>query len=227
MPSKRTYREKICLRCETAFAPVTGNQRICGSCKPGAKQILAPRQGPSQSSWLAHQEAVTCRRCGAEPGEQCRTASGTVSWRPHAERFQDSGGIVDPARAYQRAYDRGRRQTRREAMRRRVFAHYGTSCACCGVTERLTIDHINGGGTAHREEIGGSGHEFYAWLIRNDFPSGFQTLCMTCNLSKFTNKRCRIHDPICPTCHRPLDEGFILASRNSKARSNFIAIPAS
>src|SRR3990172_5963982 len=42
------------------------------------------------------------------------------------------------------------------ALRREVLDHYGGACACCGETtlEFLSLDHKNGGGTKHRNEIG-------------------------------------------------------------------------
>ena len=79
-------------------------------------------------------------------------------------------------------------------VRVRVFNHYGTICACCRTTERLTIDHINGGGRQHREELGyHGGIAFYAWLIKQKFPEGYQTLCHSCNNSKHTSEHCRLH----------------------------------
>ncbi len=44
--------------------------------------------------------------------------------------------------------------------------------------------HINGGGSKHRKELGLIGRAFYAWLVHNNFPSGFQTLCHNCNQAK-------------------------------------------
>ena len=104
------------------------------------------------------------------------------------ERFYDAGGSAE--RDHRRVADRKRKAT----ARRRVFAHYGTSCACCGTTENLTIDHVNGGGKQHRDEIGENSHAIYRWLIKNNFPSGFQVLCAPCNLSKSDGERCRMHD---------------------------------
>jgi hypothetical protein len=73
-----------------------------------------------------------------------------------------------------------------------VFGHYGRSCACCGTAENLTIDHVLGGGRAHLKGLGlGGGDGFYRWLIGNDFPAGFQTLCGPCNGSKGEGARCR------------------------------------
>jgi hypothetical protein len=68
--------------------------------------------------------------------------------------------------------------------RKRVLDHYGRKCACCGLTleAALQIDHIGGGGTKHLREIGRSG--LYRWLIKNNFPDGFQTLCVLCNWLK-------------------------------------------
>jgi hypothetical protein len=92
------------------------------------------------------------------------------------------------------------KRQRTARLRARVFAHYGDICACCGTAESLTIDHVNGNGTGHRREVLGrpntGGVQFYFWLIRNDFPDGFQTLCMPCNQSKSTGPRCRIDHEI-------------------------------
>ncbi len=81
-----------------------------------------------------------------------------------------------------------------------VFNHYGLSCACCGESlyEFLTIDHINNDGAKQRKEIfgplhrSGAGTAIYKWLIKNNFPEGFQTLCWNCNCGK------RINNGVCP-----------------------------
>ncbi len=74
---------------------------------------------------------------------------------------------------------------RHAALRIRVLLHYGLRCACCGEShiEFLCIDHVNGQGNKHRKTIK-AGHDFYNWLIKNDFPQGFQTLCHNCNMAK-------------------------------------------
>jgi|ERR1700688_1933691 len=64
---------------------------------------------------------------------------------------------------------------------------YGLSggCVCCGETELsfLSIDHIKDNGARDRE-IHGSGTSFFLWLIKNNFPEGFQTLCCNCQMGK-------------------------------------------
>jgi len=89
-----------------------------------------------------------------------------------------------------------------ERTRQAVLDHYGRQCACCGSTTRLHIDHVNGDGGVHREELfgdsgGGGGGAFYRWLVGNGFPAGFQTLCERCNRSKGRGERCVIdHDRV-------------------------------
>lgn len=67
----------------------------------------------------------------------------------------------------------------------KVLSHYSNGdlkCTCC--SERvhffLATDHINKGGTKHREEIGG---HTYKWIIDNNFPPDFRVLCHNCNSS--------------------------------------------
>jgi len=75
--------------------------------------------------------------------------------------------------------------------RDQVLDHYGRVCVCCGATRGLTIDHVNGDGKAHREELKG---DLYRWLVQEGFPRGFQVLCTPCNSSKGTGLACRMHD---------------------------------
>jgi len=69
-----------------------------------------------------------------------------------------------------------------------VFNHYGRECVFCGERRfnKLSIDHPNDDGGEHRRslKIGGGGINFYIWLIENNFPQGFQTLCISCNSRK-------------------------------------------
>src|SRR3990167_6865126 len=58
------------------------------------------------------------------------------------------------------------------------------SCACCGesVIQFLTINHTDGrygSGNKHRKSL--DSMEISRWLVRNDFPDGFNVLCHNCN----------------------------------------------
>lgn len=81
--------------------------------------------------------------------------------------------------------------------RRRVtcLEHYGAMiCACCGEHryEFLTIDHIEGGGNQHLEERKATNQHrnLYSWLIKNNFPPGYQVLCYNCNCAKGNYGEC-------------------------------------
>ena len=77
-----------------------------------------------------------------------------------------------------------------QSVKRNILTHYGNGkCACvvCGESRMdcLSIDHIAGGGSAHRRQIGhGRAANIYRWLKRVGLPSGFQTLCMNCQYIK-------------------------------------------
>ena len=83
------------------------------------------------------------------------------------------------------------REYQRE-LRRAALRSYGGACACCGETqpEFLAIDHIAGGGTRHRREIGGGGGRLYQWLQRHGYPPGFRVLCHNCNAARGSYGQC-------------------------------------
>ena len=80
---------------------------------------------------------------------------------------------------YMRAHQRKSTYLRRIE----IMNHYGGKCTCCGENELkfLSIDHINGNGRKHRQQIK---INIYSWLKKNKYPTGFQILCYNCNLSK-------------------------------------------
>lgn len=83
-----------------------------------------------------------------------------------------------------------------------VLQHYSSSeipmCKCCSESEILFlhVDHIKGDGAAHmkllKETLGynPTGNGFIYWIIKNNFPDGFQILCANCNLGKRTGAYC-------------------------------------
>jgi len=82
-------------------------------------------------------------------------------------------------------------------LKMKVFNHYtnfNIKCNCCGenMIEFLSIDHVNNDGAEHRKKVH-SGSSLYYWLINNNYPSGYQILCMNCNFAKGKDK-----DHICP-----------------------------
>ena len=85
----------------------------------------------------------------------------------HRERLRENNRAYRQAnlerlRARDRAYTQANHERAAERhrewfaqLRVAVFQHYERSCACCGSTDRLTIDHVNGDGQEHRQELFG------------------------------------------------------------------------
>ena len=71
-----------------------------------------------------------------------------------------------------------------------VLTYYGNgkaACVACGESDLrcLSIDHINSRGGNHRKEINRlGGGRFYIWLVHNNYPLGFRTLCMNCQFKR-------------------------------------------
>jgi hypothetical protein len=119
----------------------------------------------------------------------CNSALGFRGYCPHGVLLNDTksqlwGGQVQSDEAvYQKKY--------KQKLRHDVLVHYSgglPTCSCCGEKheEFLSIDHINNDGADHRRMIGGR-NTIYRWLTNNDFPPGFQVLCMNCNFAKGHN----------------------------------------
>lgn len=79
-----------------------------------------------------------------------------------------------------------------ERQKRTVLSYYCDSkdphCVICGEdrSDCLSIDHIWGNGSKERRTM--HSQNFYQFLIRGNFPSGYQTLCMNCQFIKRAEK---------------------------------------
>jgi hypothetical protein len=86
---------------------------------------------------------------------------------------------ADEIKEYSRKY----RKANGSKYRKMVFAHYGERCSWpgCNVVDydMLQIDHINGGGNAHRKEV--KSDRLPKWLIEHGYPDGFRILCANHN----------------------------------------------
>jgi len=82
---------------------------------------------------------------------------------------------------------------RRKAIKIEVLTYYGNGKICCVICgeEReacLSIDHINEDGANHRRQLkSGYAAHFHEWLKHENFPEGYQTLCMNCQWVKHRN----------------------------------------
>lgn len=94
---------------------------------------------------------------------------------------------VPGKRRCQACADRDSEETKRQHREHReaAIAAYGGNCRCCGEStyEFLSLDHIDGGGSKHRRELGN--RNIYDWLHANNYPPiALQVLCHNCNLAK-------------------------------------------
>lgn len=79
----------------------------------------------------------------------------------------------------------------RRNLRLEVIAAYGGECTCCGEKEEAFLEahHMDGGGNAHRRQLGG-GAKMYGWLKRNGWPKNFGLLCSNCNGAEYSRGIC-------------------------------------
>lgn len=122
-----------------------------------------------------------CKSCMADRGRTWHLENG--------ERAYETGAAYEAANA-ERIAERKRNARLRDKAA--VFDHYGAICNCCleGTPEFLTVDHINNDGVEHRKEV--ASYRIYWWLVKNNFPPGYQILCWNCNLGK------EINGGVCP-----------------------------
>lgn len=113
-----------------------------------------------------------CKACHNERRQKARKAK-TGFYATEKERYHDSHLM-----AVRKTYYKAKQQ---------VFEHYcpeGPRCTLCGFddTRALSVDHLNGDGADHRRML--KGINIYRWIVRNDFPTQFQVLCMNCQWIK-------------------------------------------
>jgi len=104
---------------------------------------------------------------------------------------------------YELKYREGRRdvfsaqQKKSNYIRKnKILTYYSKNnfpeCVCCGEKSNLiflTLDHIEGRkNVTHKKRLGGK--DLYTWIEKNNFPSGFQTLCHNCNSAKSDSEMC-------------------------------------
>jgi len=125
-----------------------------------------------------------CRACTATRDRE-RRARDPEAWKRAASARMQAWRKQNPERAtrHQRAW------YRRAKLRALIaYSQDPPGCACCGegTIGFLTIDHIHGGGNAHRREVGGGGN-LLVWLKKQGYPEGFQVLCFNCNAGRYWN----------------------------------------
>lgn len=128
---------------------------------------------------------ASCIKCGAELNDSNWYIS---CQRQHGPNYTCKKCFVEQRNIWKRTNQKYYNEyTRNYAQNLRYTAirHYShtMSCAKCGEKDLrcLSIDHINGGGNKHLKEIG---VPIAQWLRKNNYPNGFQVLCMNCQWRK-------------------------------------------
>lgn len=178
---------------------------ICGSCnsrkaRPGKRtcQECSDKAGvASTTRYHQNKEAGVCCYCGADSGgrsrcDDCAADFADYSQEWYAQRKAEGkcpncgGNLEDGATTVLCETCRGKKNevARQRWLRLKIAAfnaYGGPTCVECSEDDVtiLEIDHIDGGGTAHRREIGLS--NIYLWLQQQNYPTGFRVLCPTCN----------------------------------------------
>ena len=96
-----------------------------------------------------------------------------------------------------REFKNNSESARRKIDRRTALETYSDGkphCIYCGETIEvfLNIDHIHGK-KSWKHSRDDTGHTLYTWLRQQDYPSGFQVLCYTCNFIKNLKEREKTH----------------------------------
>lgn len=112
-------------------------------------------------------------------------------------------------REYRAAHGASYHSLSRRRIRYDVLVRYSDdppACACCreGRFEFLSIDHVDGGGSQHRREVGYG--RLYEWLRDNGYPPGFRVLCHNCNQAYGMYGYCPHQSPELAVVARPVDK---------------------
>jgi len=115
----------------------------------------------------------------------CNSAISTFGYCPHQGRpvEEPANRTLEPVR---------NRKLLRRTHKIEFVTEYGGKCQVCGENnwEFLTVDHINNGGTEHRDKIRKGGIHFYRWLKLQGYPKNeYQLLCFNCNTVKEITRR--------------------------------------
>jgi hypothetical protein len=170
----------------------------CGEVKPPSDFYVRRKSADGRD--------YRCKECALELVREYVTSNAAAIIERRRRRRQERRDVIRAQdrrfRERNRAARAAQERERRARFRTQVFDHYGWTCACCGSIERLTLDHVNGDGREHREELFGDPRigsaRFYRWVIGQGFPADLATLCQPCNSSKRSGERCRLDHEMRP-----------------------------
>lgn len=111
--------------------------------------------------------------------------------------YRDLPNKLEKRQQYRQTEDiEGQQRRRRERvwlLKLEMIKAYGGKCSCCGLTEPrfLTLEHLLGGGNAHRERLHKSDRTWLELKLQGWPQEGYILFCWNCQMGK-------THYGICP-----------------------------
>ena len=141
----------------------------------------------NKAYYQRNREKELARQAKYKAANHDRALASTKTWKAKNPEWSKEYNIT-----YYEAHSvelKTKQKARNRSKREAVLNYYGGRCACCGESqyEFLAIDHIEGGGRKHLEQIG---QRIIDYLVKNNLPKGFQVLCHNCNMAKGLYGQC-------------------------------------
>lgn len=113
--------------------------------------------------------------------KDCRSKLASVYWEANWKRI---------TAVKKKVYDQ---------LKKDILSKYGNKCNKCGFEDwrALQVDHVNGGGSARRNQTNRNWHKFYREVL-NDKAREYQLLCANCNwIKRYENREndTKRHEP--------------------------------
>jgi hypothetical protein len=196
---KKLKNKNLCIRCGQ---PSRENKTTCINCKEKSYQYNHNRHIKRYYSKKGKNLCIRCGKKSSKEGlvhcDDCNQYMREKDNKRH-KRFKELG--ICAHCGHEKAIEneilclkckeknKKRGKNYRDEFKEKIINYYGKVCRCCGESniKFLEIDHIDGGGNQHQQQLKSKGTTFYRWLWKNKPEKGFQVLCSNCNRGRYRN----------------------------------------
>lgn len=174
--------------------------QICLDCQnpKNLDEFVTFEKGKAHKRKHCHECRKKRRRAEWKKYDQKRNQVRREQWRNDPEfRERSRLACIKYHQKHKERLSEKQRQKRAD-LRARLLNLYGGCCKCCGETEQafLCFDHVNGGGTKERKELGPA--EIYRKLDKAGIVlPEYRILCHNCNMAIAIFGRCPHQEKIC------------------------------
>lgn len=196
MPNAYELKKKrdvgLCLECSNPTAP---GKKKCQKCLDRVANYRESRlaNGICSCGGTVVEGKRSCQQCLNKNAERARNRRQA---RRDNSKCRDCGSISHEPLC-RKCLNKKNQQNidYRNTLKHEVLLYYSIGnvpqCQCCRETNlmMLTIDHIEGKGNKHRQQVtnGRAAETFYRWLKKSGFPDGYRTYCFNCNVAAHLN----------------------------------------